>query len=596
MKSLISFWQVVANELATWCDTCTARDVETLRVRSKNEGLSFLTITLPNFGSDLEKGLDQGFVDSSLFYGFRRKGGLPIFLSGFLRRIFDSKSGLLLEDPCVDSIFAVRQLTLMCKKMEIPCSPGREDKALESFVSCEKELKEIDSRLSEIDLSEFRRISAMLFGNTFDLINREVADFKLEPRHGPGATADKLRGNQKFVQTEWPERLESTFPYGEYVLPSWRYWNADSVQFLSPGQERPVKVTLVPKTLKTPRVIAIEPTAMQYAQQALLQSLVPKLESSSTSRSFVGFTDQEPNKLLAREGSRNGNLATLDLSEASDRVLNSLVLEMTGPWTDFSEAVQACRSRTAELPDGKRIRLSKFASMGSALCFPMEAMVFCTLVLMGIQNARSIRISRDSLREFHDTVRVYGDDIIVPVDCVTDVIASLETFGLKVNHSKSFWNGKFRESCGGDFYDGEDVRPLRLSQELPSHQQHVREIIALSDLGNSLFKRGLWRSADHVRKILEEILGSLPCISHESQAIGLHSFTGVTVMREDPQLHRPMVKAWVPTSKSPVSKLADHWGLRKVFSGDWSDPVFKEHLERAGRPSSVHIKRKWVPA
>lgn len=596
MTSLISFWRAVANELATICDTCTTRDVETLRVRTKNEGVSFLTITLPNFGSDFEKSLDLGFVDSDLFVGFQRKGGLPKFLSGFLCRVFDSKSGLLLDDPCVDSVFAIRQLTLMYKKIEIQCSPERERKALESFVSCEKELKQIDARISEIDLSEFKRLSAILFGDTMDAINREIDDFQVVPKHGPGATADKLRGNAKFVQTEWPERLESVFPYGEYVLPSWRYWNADSVEFLSPGQERPVKVTLVPKTLKTPRVIAVEPTAMQYMQQALLTSLVPKLESNSTSRDFVGFTDQEPNRALAREGSITGSLATLDLSEASDRVLNSLVLAMTEPWPSLSEGIQACRTRTAELPDGMRIRLSKFASMGSALCFPMEAMVFTTLVFMGIQDARNIRLSESSIRSFSGKVRVYGDDIIVPVDCVTDVIASLEAFGLKVNHDKSFWNGKFRESCGGDFFLGEDVRPLRLKNLLPSHRRHVREIESFNDLGNALFKRGLWKSANFVRKHLEEILGPLPCVPHQSQAIGLHSFTGSTVMREHPTLHKPMVKAYVVTSKSPISRLEDHWGLRKVFSGDWSDPVYRDHLERAGRPSSVRMKKRWVPS
>lgn len=596
MKSLISFWRVVANELATICDTCATRDVETLRARTKNEGISFLTITLPNLGSDFEKSLDSGFVDSDLFYGFRRKGGLPIFLSGFLCRVFDSKSGVLLDEPCVDSIFAIRQLTLMYKKMEIQCTPAREKAALDSFVSCEKELKQIDSRFSEIDLSEFRRLSAILFGDSFDAINREIDSFELDPRHGPGATADKLRGNAKFVQTQWPERLESVFPYGEYVLPSYRYWNPDQVEFLTPGEELPVKVTLVPKTLKTPRVIAIEPTAMQYMQQGLLQSLIPKLESSSTSRDFVGFTHQQPNRDLAREGSVTQSLATLDLSEASDRVLNSLVLEMCKPWPSFSEGVQASRSRTAELPDGMRIRLSKFASMGSALCFPMEAMVFTTLVFMGIQNARSIRLSEKTIRSFSGKVRVYGDDIIVPVDCVTDVIASLEAFGLKVNHSKSFWTGKFRESCGGDFYDGEDVRPIRITKKLPSHRRHVREIVSFNDIGNALFKRGLWKSANFVKKHIEGILGPLPCVPHESQAIGLHSFTGTTVERMDPLLHRPMVKAYVATSKLPVSRLDDHWGLRKVFTGNWSDPVYREHLERAGRPSSVHMKKRWVPS
>lgn len=66
MKSLMLLWKEVANETATWCCTSTSLDYETVKVRSKHEGVSFLTITLPSFGKDFERGLEEGRISSNL--------------------------------------------------------------------------------------------------------------------------------------------------------------------------------------------------------------------------------------------------------------------------------------------------------------------------------------------------------------------------------------------------------------------------------------------------------------------------------------------------------------------------------------------------
>jgi hypothetical protein len=109
-------------------------DFKKVQVRVKHEGLSFLTITLPNFGKDFEKSLDQGYVDRRLFTGFQFRGGLPLFLGGFLDRVFDRGSGLLLDEPDIDAILAVRQLTLMFGKILVPCSDARTHKAMKQFI------------------------------------------------------------------------------------------------------------------------------------------------------------------------------------------------------------------------------------------------------------------------------------------------------------------------------------------------------------------------------------------------------------------------------------------------------------------------------
>jgi hypothetical protein len=103
-------WKSLADELASWCCTSATFDCKTVEARSNDEGLSFLTITLPNFGKDFEKGLDQGFVDRRLFTGFQWKAGLPRFLGGFLGLVFERDSVGLLIDLTTVAIFALRQL------------------------------------------------------------------------------------------------------------------------------------------------------------------------------------------------------------------------------------------------------------------------------------------------------------------------------------------------------------------------------------------------------------------------------------------------------------------------------------------------------
>lgn len=61
---------------------------------------------------------------------------------------------------------------------------------------------------------------------------------------------------------------------------------------------------------------------------------------------------------------------------------------------------------------------------------------------------------------------VFGDDLIVRVEDVTRTVSVLEAVGLKVNRHKSFTEGPFRESCGGDYLLGADVVPLRVKHRL----------------------------------------------------------------------------------------------------------------------------------
>ncbi len=531
-----------------------------------------------------------------------------------MSRVFDISSGVLVngdQEPIVDSIFAIRQLCYLFAKIELPCSDARVAHAMKGYVDCEQELSEKIGTISSEDLSAFARISSLVFRGIFSIMDSKIRDGEPKGKHGPGATADGLRGNAKFNQLEWTERLERVFPARENLVPisDWRYnRQLDLIQLLEPEAERPTKVISVPKTLKTPRIIAVEPTCMQYMQQALLEPLIEvterqfpsPIDEENLAQGLVGFSDQHPNRDMARQGSIQGDLATLDLSEASDRVLNELVLTILHRNPLFSEAVQACRSTSARVVvKGEEIilPLRKFASMGSALCFPFEAFVFLTIVLFGIEKQRKTPLTRGFIKKLQGSVRVYGDDIIVPVEYVNDVIASLELFGLKVNGNKSFWTGKFRESCGGDFYNGYDVTPVKVRREFPKSRRDVQEVISLVAFRNLMYQRGLWMTAKWLDEKIARVLPRFPIVEPSSPILGRESacFTYHGEARFHPDLHRPVVKGFVVRSRPPVSKLDGEGALMKFFLKRGDEPIFsKDHLERSGRPDAVAINIRWM--
>jgi len=295
------------------------------------------------------------------------------------------------------------------------------------------------------------------------------------------------------------------------------------------------------------------------------------------------------------KGSLDGSLATLDLSEASDRVSNQHVRILLERYPSLAEGVDATRSRKADVDGHGVIRLAKFASMGSALCFPFEAMVFTTVVFIGIEKVLNRQLTRKDLKSFIGRVRVYGDDIIVPVEYALSVVESLEAFGFRVNSGKSFWTGKFRESCGKDYYAGQDVSLVRLRSDLPTQQQHTSEIVSIADFRNQLYKAGYWKSVRYLDGVLEDLKLPWNAVLDTSPGIGKFSFLGYQTDGWDNDLQRPLVRAMVIRTTPRVSKL-DGWGaMLKYFLKDSELPFLDpKHLEYAGRPVAVNIKHRRV--
>lgn len=577
--------------------TLDVRDLLTLKSRFEDEGLSFLTITLPTFGKDFDLSLAQGGIDPTLFRSFKKRAKAPAFLQGFFSHIFD-EAGRIHDEPSVAAIEGVRQLAYVFKKLQTPCTPKRVGKALTKFTEAEHVF---EKPLLQEDVTYFRSVSRTLWGSVFGGAN---ALARAIPKHGPGATAEKLSGNAKFLLQRWHDRLEPYFPLLDYA-----FANADArfskefekVTIVPVSEEQPVRVVPVPKTLKTPRIIAIEPVCMQYAQQALSGRITNLIEAHPLTSGHVNFTDQSVNRGLALSSSNDGRFATLDLSSASDLVPYELALSMFDSDPDLMGAVAACRSTSAQMPDGDVIPLRKFASMGSALCFPVEAMYFYTICIAALLRKRNLPVSLPSIKEVKESVFVYGDDIIVPSGESEEVTCALHKYYCKVNVRKSFSVGKFRESCGMDAFGGDEVTPTYLRQLPPSNLQNANALISWVATSNLFYKRGYWRTASALINRVEKITGLLPVVGPQCAGLGLESFqNAVSIKRWNSRYQVPEVRTWQPMPVFQADVLDGYPALLKSLlrlrTLDVNSPGEGDtrHLERTARHGAVTLKRRWM--
>jgi hypothetical protein len=241
--------------------------------------------------------------------------------------------------------------------------------------------------------------------------------------------------------------LEMDFIHSETVLD----WAVVSV----PVEVSVGKLHFVPKNSKTFRPICIEPVLNSLLQKGYGSVIKRRLRKFG-----VDLFDQSRNQELAGIGSREGNLATIDLKSASDTVSIGLVFGLL-PF-DWATRLSECRTGLVEC-EGVLLELEKFSSMGNGYTFELESLIFFGLmsgVVSYMKQMGELGYGFDAL------IGVYGDDLVIPTCCYDLAVKVLSYCGFDVNPQKSFCSGPFRESCGADFFVGRDLRPFYLRKEL----------------------------------------------------------------------------------------------------------------------------------
>jgi hypothetical protein len=485
------------------------RDFETITKRFEHEGLSFLTITLPNFHDEVMNCVRDGIITPDAFPGWKKRSGIPVFLGDFLRKLFmpDLKVNQSVS-PLI--IKVIRQISFFCKKVKVDCTKKRISKALSDYIQIEDDLWELDLNSSSYN-ELFERTCSILwsnvFSNTFDF-----DDARLIPKNGPGVTAEGYYGNEKlWLPVNIPSRLLKYFSIGPLIGLNDEILQESNrkVRILDEYDEEPVKVITVPKTLKGPRIIAVEPLSMQAAQQAVKDYLVERIESHYLTKWRVNFSDQSINQKAALMASIDGQDATLDMSAASDRISYDVVKMMLKTTPQLLELLDVSRTRFATVCDNV-FYLKKFASMGSATCFPVESMVFFSITIASILDYMCLPPTLKNIEEVANRIKVYGDDIIVPTTCVPTVMTWLSYFGNRVNVSKSFYTSSFRESCGCDAYAGIDVTPVYLRSLDKYSQKNIGRteftdslIVSWVQTANDLNNHCFFRTSERIKLVVD---------------------------------------------------------------------------------------------
>ncbi len=308
------------------------------------------------------------------------------------------------------------------------------------------------------------------------------------------------------------------------------------------------KIAFVPKTAKTHRAIAVEPLLNTFVQKGADAVLRRKLL-----RIGIDLSDQSINQRLAREGSVDDSedgFVTIDLSSASDSISIGLARLLLPPdWFDFLNCI---RSHSYEM-DGERKVYHKFCSMGNGFCFPLETLLFvaaCHATGCGVPGV-----------DFN----VYGDDIIVRGKHASELIHLLRWMGFETNRDKTFLRGPFRESCGSDWFNGEDVRPFIFD-------------FALDSLENIFKFLNLTQRSDRTSNFFSEVNASfkkrIPRNLYFARPYPGQADTGVTVALDE----------FMTTKYAKYSLSIQNWRwleLQHVAVADrnWSQLRFAKHSQ-----------------
>jgi len=220
------------------------------------------------------------------------------------------RSGELRHDACEYAVAYIRQICRFFKKPKIGCTEKVNSAAVQHFSDVEGELRMATSQVERKDVI-LDKISAILWSQVFP----EIDGSDLVCHHGPGYTADKLSPNGRHRIRNWNQRSEYLFPSDLHCYPNYEVAVRvsgignqidceEGPRFLEIKEEIPVRVVFVPKTQKAPRVIAIEPSHMQYMQQSVKDYAYKVLETHSLTKNSVRFSRQDFNQRLAHSGYR----------------------------------------------------------------------------------------------------------------------------------------------------------------------------------------------------------------------------------------------------------------------------------------------------
>lgn len=375
----------------------------------------------------------------------------------------------------VDSVFRMRLAAAFYKKLVDNTAPDADEKCLLKFLEsnnrCEGWSLDLRFAWEEELVGEFRTLIDRFFYPNNEPLVGTFMDLAVRGRLGPGASigANGTDFYTKLFSSELSATSSELYSwYLEYIswFTDWGLGEFDRLMaFGLPHYTLSNSLSFVRKTRDISRSICTEPTLNMFFQLGLGEIIGERLDQ------YFGIdlaTQSEQNRKLACRGSLDDSLVTIDLESASDSMSTRMCDEFMPEFLlDLLYRLRCPYSRIGR----DELRLHMISTMGNGYTFPLQTCVFACVV------QAAARLSGDELTRADapdPNWGVFGDDIICPSGkCSRLVLRLLEILGFRVNGSKSYFVGPFRESCGVDSYNGVNVRGVYLKSLLTQESRFV---------------------------------------------------------------------------------------------------------------------------
>lgn len=423
---------------------------------------------------------------------------------------------VLSEDTTVEAVYLKRMYLSKYTELDEASAKDRRSRAIDKWLSTEITNAITNDRLKKFGQSNgvdvFPGVSAKKLLDRAAMIVAQVLTFEpsLDVANGGfsgGASTSKSRvqGHPALKFLDKADVTRPAWPLFNDVNRGTRWADYFSESGVETRFVEGNVLFTVPKSSDIDRVACKEPDLNMFLQKSFGNQIRSLLK-----RQGINLNDQTINQELSRIGSIDGSLMTLDLSSASDSVTIELVRRLLP--TNWFFYLDTVRSPLTEI-DGIPHVNEMFSSMGNGFTFELESLLFyaitrATAYLTGVRGP----------------ISVYGDDIIAPTDLGQNLISALSFCGFRVNESKSFMDGPFRESCGAHWHGGQDISPFYLR----------RPFLTVSDLILTLNQLAGWASrcigvvdpryeeihAKYAREIPESLWGGDDLSSRSSLVTG----------------------------------------------------------------------------
>lgn len=419
-----------------------------------------------------------------------------------------------------------------------------------------------------------------------------------EPHLGPG-TALGLESGRSTVPDKFTTRPTVTLAGLNQVLPFWEdtAWFrclGDDYKHMIADTDHPFGCVIVrhdrwttaDKTAFIKRGISIGPLVNVYYQLSVGAHIAKRLRRFGIDKRGA----QKLHRLLAREASRNGESATVDLTSASDTVASQVVKFLaTHDWYSFLSSLR-CTTTLVKTPEGeeKYYHLQKFSAMGNGFTFELETLIFLSIALASMEEEGCEPIPGHN-------VSVFGDDIILPVECSANLLAKLKFFGFTPNSAKTFVTSCFRESCGGDYFNGVAVRPYYLEDIPHEPQQWISLANGISRLArqNSEFVDDL----PSLKHVWFRVLARIPSDIRRCRG---PEHLGDLVINDRPAAYSVRIKHSITQYRcykpihEPIS--LDHWGPATILASALYGVPTAGPIPRKGEELRTSgYKVQWLP-